>query len=68
MYVSSLYNQDRALNMETLFFIICSGFFGYIYQKLEKMEGKIDRLEEDILTVKMSSPKRKSDHTDFVLE
>ena len=53
--------------MEALFFVICSGFFGYIYQKLEKMELKIDRLEEDILTLRMNSPKRKDDHADFTL-
>jgi len=53
--------------METLFFLICSGFFGYIYQKLEKMEAKIDRLEEDILILKATTPKRKEDHEDFTL-
>ena len=53
--------------METLFFIICSGFFGYIYQKLEKLESKIDKLEEDVVVLKHSTPKRKDDHTDFTL-
>jgi hypothetical protein len=54
--------------METLFFIICSGFFGYIYQKLEKLEAKIDRLEDDVLILKQSAPKRKDDHVDFTLQ
>lgn len=53
--------------METLFFIICSGFFGYIYQKLEKLEVKIDRLEEEVLVLKHSAPKRKDDHADYTL-
>jgi ribosome-associated translation inhibitor RaiA len=53
--------------METLFFIICSGFFGYIYQKLEKLEAKIDHLEEEVTILKQASPKRKDDHIDFTL-
>lgn len=54
--------------METLFFVICSGFFGYIYQKLEKLEGKIDRLEDDVVVLKLATPKRREDHSAFTLE
>jgi hypothetical protein len=53
--------------METLFFIICSGFFGYIYQKLEKLEGKIDKLEEEVVVLRHAAPKRREDHTDYTL-
>lgn len=47
--------------METLFFIICSGFFGYIYQKLEKLESKIDVLELEVARISMRSSKRSTD-------
>lgn len=53
--------------METLFFIICSGFFGYIYQKLEKLEVKIDQIEDEVIVLRHASPKRKDDHADFTL-
>ena len=53
--------------MEAFFFIIVSGFFGYIYQKLEKLESKIDLLENDVTILKHSAPKRKEDHDDFTL-
>jgi hypothetical protein len=53
--------------METLYFVICSGFFGYIYQKLEKLEAKLDKVEEDVIVLKHISPKRKDDHEDFTL-
>jgi hypothetical protein len=54
--------------MEALFFVICSGFFGYIYQKLEKMEAKIDKLEVDVIVLMHKVPKRKDDHVDFAPE
>jgi ribosome-associated translation inhibitor RaiA len=54
--------------METLFFIICSGFFGYIYQKLEKLEAKIDQIEDEVIVLRHSAPKRKEDHVDYTLE
>jgi hypothetical protein len=54
--------------METLFFIICSGFFGYIYQKLEKLESKIDKMEDEVIILMHNSPKRREDHADFTLE
>lgn len=53
--------------MEALFFIICSGFFGYVYTKLEKLEGKIDTIEEELVLLRHFSPKRKDDHDDFTL-
>ena len=53
--------------METLFFLICSGFFGYIIQKLEKMEAKIDQIEDEVVVLRHSVPKRKDDHDDFTL-
>jgi hypothetical protein len=53
--------------MEALFFVLVSGFFGYIYQKLEKMEGKIDKLEEEVTVLKHISPKRREDHSDYTL-
>ena len=54
--------------MESLFFIICSGFFGFLYQKLERVEAKIDHVEEDLIVLKMTVLKCKSDHSDFTLE
>ena len=47
--------------METLFFIICSGFFGYIYQKLEKLESKIDILELEVARIAMRNSRRSTD-------
>jgi hypothetical protein len=54
--------------MEALFFLVCSGFFGYIYQKLEKLETKLDRMEDDVLILKQTAPKRREDHVDFTLK
>ena len=53
--------------VEALFFVICSGFFGYIYQKLEKMESKIDQIEGELIVLRHAAPKRKEDHSDFTL-
>jgi hypothetical protein len=53
--------------METLFFILCSGFFTAIWSKLEQLDTKIDSLEVDVVAIKQSTPKRKDDHVDFTL-
>jgi hypothetical protein len=47
--------------MESLFFVICSGFFGYIYQKLEKMEHQIDRIEIDLVRLEARVASRRSE-------
>jgi hypothetical protein len=51
--------------METLFFAIVSGFFGLIYQRMEKMESKIDRLEEQVIFLMTVTPKRRNDERVF---
>jgi hypothetical protein len=47
--------------MEALFFVICSGFFGYIYQKLEKLEQQIDRIEIDLVKLEARVASRRAD-------
>jgi len=47
--------------MEGLFFLVCSVFFGYAVQKLERMEIKINKIEDEIIVIKMSCHKRSSD-------
>ena len=50
--------------METLFFIIVAGFFAFVYQKLERMEIKIDNLEDTVYLLKAATPKCNSDRVD----
>lgn len=52
--------------MEALFFVICSGFFGYIYQKLEKLEHQIDRIEIDVVKLEARVASRRVDDEPFL--
>jgi len=51
--------------MEALFFVICSGFFGYIYQKLEKLEHQIDRIEIDVVRLESRVASRRKEDAPF---
>jgi len=47
--------------METLFFILVSVFAGYAIQKLERLEAKINKMEDDVLLIMQNCKKRKTD-------
>lgn len=50
--------------METLIFLILSVSIGYLVNKLERIENKLNDLENDLLLFKAKLPRRKSDEPD----
>lgn len=46
--------------MEVFFSVIATSGLGYIVSKLEKLEAKLNRLEDQILIINLSIEKRKS--------
>lgn len=42
--------------------VVTSIFLGYMIQKLEKIELIIDKMEKEILMLKLSVPKRRGDY------
>lgn len=47
--------------MDMILGIVASIFLGYLISKLEKIEGKLNNLEDDLILLKASLPKRKND-------
>jgi len=45
--------------MEALFFILCSAAIGYVISKLERIENRINSLEDEILRISFHQEKRK---------
>lgn len=54
--------------MEPLFFLIVSIFGGYAIQKLERMEVKINKMDDDIIQINQHCKKRKSDFEGYEKE
>lgn len=48
--------------MELIIGVVGSAFIGYLVNKLERLEAKIDTIEADIIVLKIHIPKRKEDY------
>lgn len=47
--------------MDIITGIICTALVGYFVSKVEKIESKLNRLEDEILLMKVLLPKRRAD-------
>jgi len=47
--------------MEVILSVVLSIFFAYIVKKLESLEAKVDRMQEEVLFINLNMKKRHSD-------
>jgi len=48
--------------MESLFFLLASGAIGYVIQKLERIDSRINAVEDSILLLNHNTEKRHDHH------